>query len=74
MIGVRAGRETGSARPPASTEIHTKTNRAARAASFALIANLDAEPLEGILDSQRVIERMKKAGSESVTISNDEFD
>jgi hypothetical protein len=74
MIGVRAGRETGSARSLASTEIRTKTNRAARAASIVLIANLDAEPLEGILDSQRVIERTNEAGSESVTISNDGLD
>ena len=73
MIGGRASRETGSARSPASTEIRTKTNRGARAASFALIANFDAEPLEDILDSQHVIERKKEAGSESVTISNDEF-
>jgi len=39
--------------------------------SFALIADHDAEELENILDAQRVIERMKEAGTESVVVSTD---
>ena len=42
--------------------------------SFALIAEHGLEQLEEILDSQRVIERMKEAGREPVAISNDDLD
>ncbi len=42
--------------------------------SFALIADHDAEQLEEILDSHRVIERMAEAGSEPVAISDDDLD
>jgi hypothetical protein len=42
--------------------------------SFEVIADHDAEQLEDILDSQRVIERMKEAGTGPVTISNDDLD
>jgi hypothetical protein len=42
--------------------------------SFTLIARHDAEQLEEILDSQRVIERMKEVGTEPVTISNNGLD
>ncbi len=37
--------------------------------SFAMIADYDAEELENILDAQRVIERMKEAGSKPVVVS-----
>ena len=36
-----------------------------------VIADHDAEELENILDAQRVIERMREAGTESVVISTD---
>jgi hypothetical protein len=42
--------------------------------SFAVIADHGIEQLEEILDSHRVIERMKEIGSEPVTISNDDLD
>jgi hypothetical protein len=42
--------------------------------SFALIAEHGIEQLEEILDSHRVIERMKETGREPVTISNDDLD
>ncbi len=42
--------------------------------SFAMIANHGMEQLEEILDSHRVIERMREVGSEPVTISNDDLD
>ncbi len=42
--------------------------------SCAMIADHDAEELENILDAQRVIERMREAGSEPVAISNDDLD
>ncbi len=42
--------------------------------SFARIADHDAEKLEEILDSHRVIERMAEAGSEPVAISDDDLD
>ena len=35
------------------------------------IADHDPEELESILDSQRVIERMREAGTESVVVSTD---
>ena len=34
-----------------------------------IIANHDAEELENLLDAQRVIERMKEAGSKPVVVS-----
>ena len=37
--------------------------------SFAVIADHDAQRLENILDAQRVIERMRKAGTEPVIVS-----
>ncbi len=42
--------------------------------SFAMIADHDMEQLEEILDSHHVIERMRQAGSEPVTISTDDLD
>ena len=42
--------------------------------SFAMIADHGMEQLEEILDSHRVIERMREVGSEPVTISNDDLD
>ncbi len=36
-----------------------------------VIADHDAEELENILDAQRVIERMREAGTESVVVSTD---
>jgi hypothetical protein len=36
-----------------------------------VIADHDAEELENILDTQRVIERMREAGTESVVVSTD---
>ncbi len=42
--------------------------------SFALIADHDAEQLEEILDSHRVIDRMREARTEPVTISDDDLD
>ncbi len=42
--------------------------------SFAMIADHRIEQLEEILDSHRVIERMREVGSEPVTISNDDLD
>ncbi len=42
--------------------------------SFAMLADHGIEQLEEILDSQRVIERMREAGSEPVTISDDDLD
>jgi len=36
-----------------------------------LIADHDTEELENILDAQRVIERMREAGTESVVVSTD---
>ncbi len=42
--------------------------------SFAMIADHGMEQLEEILDSHRVIERMREAGSEPVTISDDDPD
>jgi hypothetical protein len=42
--------------------------------SFALIGDHGIEQLEEILDSHRVIERMKETGSEPVTIPNDDLD
>ena len=42
--------------------------------SFALIADHDAEQLEEILDSQRVIDRMREARTEPVAISDDDLD
>jgi len=41
---------------------------------FALIADHGIEQLEDILDSYRVIERMKETGREPVTIPNDDLD
>ncbi len=41
---------------------------------FAMIADHGMEQLEEILDSHRVIERMREAGSEPVTISNNDLD
>ncbi len=37
-----------------------------------VIADHDAEELENILDAQRVIERMREAGTESVVVSIDD--
>ncbi len=37
-----------------------------------VIADHDAEELENILDAQRVIERMREAGTESVVVSTDD--
>jgi hypothetical protein len=42
--------------------------------SFAMIADHSMERLEEILDSHRVIERMREAGSEPVRILSDELD
>jgi len=42
--------------------------------SFAMTADHDAEQLEEILDSHRVIERMAEAGSEPVAIPDDDLD
>ena len=42
--------------------------------SFAMIADHGMEQREEILDSHRVIERMREAGSEPVAISNDDLD
>ncbi len=42
--------------------------------SFEMIADHGPEQLEEILDSHRVIERMGKAGSEPIAISEDELD
>ncbi len=42
--------------------------------SFAMVADHGMEQLEEILDSHRVIERMREVGSEPVTISNDDLD
>ncbi len=42
--------------------------------SFAMTADHDAEQLEEILDSHRVIERMAAAGSEPVAIPDDDLD
>ncbi len=42
--------------------------------SFAMIADHGMEQLEEILDSHRVIERMREAGSEPVAISDDDSD
>ena len=42
--------------------------------SFAMVADHDMEQLEEILDSQRVIERMREARSDPVTISDDDLD
>ena len=42
--------------------------------SSAMIADHSMEQLEEILDSHRVIERMREAGSEPVTISDDDLD
>ena len=42
--------------------------------SFAMIADHGMEQLEEILDSHRVIERMREAGNEPVTISDDDLD
>ncbi len=42
--------------------------------SFAMVADHDAEQLGEILDSHRVIERMREAGSEPVAISDDDLD
>jgi hypothetical protein len=39
-----------------------------------MIANHGMEQLEEILDSHRVIERMREGGSEPVTISDDDPD
>ena len=39
-----------------------------------MIADHGIEPLEEILDSHRVIERMAEAGSEPVVISEDDLD
>ena len=36
-----------------------------------VIADHDAEEIENILDAQRVIERMREAGTESVVVSTD---
>ncbi len=36
-----------------------------------VIADRDAEELENILDAQRVIERMREAGTDSVIVSTD---
>jgi hypothetical protein len=36
-----------------------------------VIADHDAEELENILDTQRVIERMREAGTEPVVVSTD---
>ncbi len=36
-----------------------------------VVADHDAEELESILDAQRVIERMREAGPESVAVSTD---
>ncbi len=42
--------------------------------SFAMIADHGMEQLEEILDSHRVIERMREAGNEPVAISDDDLD
>ncbi len=42
--------------------------------SFAMTADHDAEQLEEILDSHRVTERKREAGSEPVAISDDDLD
>jgi hypothetical protein len=42
--------------------------------SFAVIADHGMEQLEEILDSHRVIERMREAGNEPVAISDDDLD
>ncbi len=39
-----------------------------------MIADHGMEQLEEILDSHRVIERMRETGSEPVTISDDDLD
>ncbi len=42
--------------------------------SFAMIADHGTEQLEEILDSHRVIDRMREAGSEPVAIPDDDLD
>ncbi len=42
--------------------------------SFAMVADHGMEQLEEILDSHRVTERMREAGSEPVVISDDDLD
>jgi hypothetical protein len=42
--------------------------------SFAMIADHGMEQLEKILDSHRVIEKMREAGNEPVAISDDDLD